>query len=337
MKKLFLLANALFVVVLAVVCALLLQQRAAFNTRLADVQAELESAQAARADTEAQLTETEQQRDYLRGEILRRAAQPPRPDTGGSPAAATTLNAPATNAPARGALGEMMSKLLDDPDMKKMVQDQQRALLDTMYGPLFKSLNLTPEQETTFKDLLAKQQGQAMELAADLMSGDKAKRDAAMKEIAAQTQQTDDLIRNLLGESGYATYKDYQETLGDRMALQQFNQSPAGAGGALSDAQSQALLQIMTEERRNTPWTAGDSGRSSNPSEAGLQAALSAEAATKFFEHQQQVNQQVLDRAVTVLNASQLEALRKHQETQLRMQKWAMEMGRSLMGGGKNP
>jgi hypothetical protein len=337
MKKIFLLANALFVVVLAVVCAVLLQQRAALTASLVAAQAELESAQAARADTEAQLTETEQQRDYLRTEILRLAAQPPRPGAVGSPAAATTTNRPATNAPARGALGEMMSKLLDDPDVKKLVQDQQRALLDTMYGPLFKSLNLTPEQETTFKDLLAKQQGQAMELAADLISGDKAKRDAAMKEISAQTQLTDDLIRNLLGESGYATYKEYQGSLGDRMALQQFNQSPAGADGALSDAQSQSLLQIMSEERRNTPWAAGDAGRSSNPGEAGLQAALSAETATKYFEHQQQVNQQVLDRAATVLNAQQLEALRKHLENQLRTQKWAMEMGRRFMGGGENP
>jgi hypothetical protein len=337
MKKLILLFNALFVVALAVVCAMLLQQQAALKASLVAAQAELESVQAELADAEANLADTEQQRDYLRGELLRLATQPQLPTGPGSLAAAATTNAPSTNAPAKGGLGEMMSKFLDDPAMKKMVADQQRAMLDTMYGPLFKQLNLTPEQETAFKDLLAKQQAQAMELAGDLMSGDKAKREAAMKEITAQNQQTDDAIRNLLGESGYASYKDYQDTMSDRMAMQQFNQSLAGAGGALSDAQSQALLQILTEERRGTPWGAGDNPFSSNPGEAGLQAALSAEAANQFFEHQQQVNQRVLDRAATTLNAEQLEALRKHQENQLRMQKWAMEMGRRFMGGGENP
>jgi hypothetical protein len=118
--------------------------------------------------------------------------------------------------------------------------------------------------------------------------------------------------------------------------MQQFNQSLGGAGGALSDAQSQALLQILTDERRGTPWSNGENPFSGNSGEAGLQAVMSAEATAKFFEHQQQVNQRVLDRAATVLNAEQLEALRKHQENQLRMQRWAMEMGRRVMGG-ENP
>ena len=48
----------------------------------------------------------------------------------------------------------MISKMMQDPDTRKFIREQQRMMMDQMYGPLVKQLGLTPEEAAQFKDLL---------------------------------------------------------------------------------------------------------------------------------------------------------------------------------------
>src|SRR5882724_6920720 len=38
-----------------------------------------------------------------------------------------------------------LAKMMDDPNMKKMMREQQRTIMNQLYGPLVKQMNLSPE------------------------------------------------------------------------------------------------------------------------------------------------------------------------------------------------
>ena len=96
----------------------------------------------------------------------------------------TNVNAPAPPPPPtgseagkadeeKGGLGKMLSKMMQDPDTKEFIQQQQRMMMDQVYGPLVKQLGLTPEEATQFKDMLVDNGMKAAEKATSLM-GDSA-------------------------------------------------------------------------------------------------------------------------------------------------------------------
>jgi hypothetical protein len=76
-----------------------------------------------------------------------------------------------------------LSKMLDDPAMNKMIQSQQKFMLDMSYGSLYGLLDLNPEDLATFKELLGRKQTEMTEIGFELMdeSLTEAERDAENK------------------------------------------------------------------------------------------------------------------------------------------------------------
>ena len=52
----------------------------------------------------------------------------------------------------------MLSKMMKDPAMKQMLRQQQTAMVDMMYGPMFKELGLSAEDADKLKELLLDRQ-----------------------------------------------------------------------------------------------------------------------------------------------------------------------------------
>lgn len=337
MKKLLTALSLAAALALAGVCVTLFNQSRALRGENDRLRAELEAAVAALGDATNQMARLQRQRDESRGEAALLTAQLSRAQTAAaqarpSPPVETAAPAPSSGRENRGGLGELLARIVDNPEMREFIAEQQRGVIGAMYGPLFRQLNLNPEQTAAFEQLLANQQARGMDMAGALLGGDEEARARAIEQMAAQQREADDQIRALLGESGYASYLEYQDTMGERAAMQQFSQQMSGGGAPLTDAQSQALTRIMTEERRRATWAPGDTVYSSDPSRRALDAVMSESAGRQMLEQQRQVNQQVLDQAAGVLNAGQLEALRRFQENQLRMQRFGLEMGRRFLG-----
>jgi hypothetical protein len=66
------------------------------------------------------------------------------------------------------------------------------------------------------------------------------------EEIRAQQDQQNQQLRSILGDAGFAQFTQVQATIPDRLLVDAVNQQ----GGNLSEGQSQQLLQILTEVRR---------------------------------------------------------------------------------------
>jgi cell division protein FtsB len=225
--------------------------------------------------------------------------------------------------------GDFFAKLMEDPETKKMIRDQQRVMLDQMYGPLVKKLNLTPEEADQFKDLIADNMMKATEKAGSLFGGDSAtNRTERLKGLAEEQKAFEEQVRGFLGETRYAQYQDYQQTVSERTQLNQFQQQYGGGENALSEQQTERLLAIMKEEKQSVAATAGQASPGAGQDAANLEAMFSSDATEKLMQTQESINQRVYERAREVLSENQLASFGRFQTNQLQMTRMGMNMAR---------
>ena len=244
--------------------------------------------------------------------------------------------APASD-PKKKGMGEFFGKMMKDPKMKEMLRQQQGAALKQMYGEFSKSKNMDAQQSDQFFALLMEKQWGGMEEGMDVFNGvEKTKEESAAASQAAleKTAETDRKLRMLLGEGGYANYKDYEKTIGERMTLNSMRQQLAVNSAPLADDQAKSLLAVMIEERAKTPASPLTS-IDGNPREK-MRALATSNNSDQFYQAEADLNQRVLNRASGILKPEQFSALESFQKQQLEMQKMGMEMAKSLMGEEKD-
>ena len=248
--------------------------------------------------------------------------QPPVPDAGKS----------------KGFFGDFLSKMMDDPDMKKMMRQQQGAMMDIMYGGLFKELGLTQEETDKFKELLLDRQMKAVEAGGAFMKLQSEDNDktAAMSELAEQQKEFDEQVKAFLGDARYTQYKDYNETMTERMTLNQFSEQMAGGRNPLNADQTSQLLEIMKQERKGMTPVFSETTVDGSATVANFQVMMSEDKMNELFKQQEEINQRVLERAKTVLTPEQLDALAAHQSSQLQMQRMGMSMAAKMFGTQKS-
>ena len=255
---------------------------------------------------------------------------------GGAPEAAAGSGAVAgkTGDPAGWMKG--VAKMFKDPEMKKMMRTQQSMGIRMMYGDLAKELGLSSAEADKVIELLADRQMEASAKAMESMDGgekDPAKLEQAGRDAQQVVTDYEEKLAAALGPEKKAKLDQFERTLGDRMAMQQYQSSFASTGQPLDDTQRAGLLQIMTEERMRTP--AGPLDPGSKDVAASMKAMQSGEALEKSLETQRQLQQRVFARAHTVLTPDQMNAFETAQKAQLQMQEMGVKMGRAMFGGGE--
>ena len=225
-----------------------------------------------------------------------------------------------------------IAKMFNDPAMKKSMRAQQAFGIRMMYGDLAKELGLSSQDANLVFDLLADRQ---MDMSTKALGGDgdESKLEANAAEAQKSKSDYDAEIKNILGEERMKKFEDYERTAGERMMLQQYQQSLSGSGTPLDDGQRKTLLGIMSEERLRQPATPLDSG--SKDVTGAMKALRSGEGFDQAIASQRDMNQRVLARARTVLSADQIVSFETAQKQMLDMQEMGLKMGKAMMGGGE--
>jgi hypothetical protein len=236
----------------------------------------------------------------------------------------------------QGGFGKMVAKMMDNPDTRQFMRDQQRLMVDSNYGALIKQMGLTPDEAAKFKDMLTDNNMKAAEKAFATMNNPASTNTADMfKGVTAQQASLDEQLKAFLGDDRYGQYKAYQETLPDRMMLNQFK-TQAGSDYNLTDVQSEALLGFMKEERKSVAASTGlpvTADKKNDP--AALQALMSGEKVDEIIQAQQTINQRVYERARTILSQDQLDTLGRFQTNQVQMTRMGMRMMKTVFGPQK--
>ena len=317
---------------LAVVCVMQTRKFAGQQTQLASLRAEAdEKAQQLEALQAAQ-KRSEQQRHELMGQADELAAQ-----LQARQLAETNVIALApTNPPPvsegekpddeKGGLGKMISKMMQDPDTRKFMREQQRMMMDQMYAPLIKKLGLTPDETTQFKNLLADNAMKAVDSASSMFGGlGSSNQTQAVSALADSQKSFEEQVKAFLGDDRYAQYKDYQETVGERTLLNQFKQQ-AGSDYNLNDQQTEALLTFMKEEQKNVASTTGLPLGQTDKDPAKLQSLFADGKLDELLQAQDTVGQRVYERARTILSPDQLDTLGRYQTNRMQMMRMGMNM-----------
>jgi hypothetical protein len=221
-------------------------------------------------------------------------------------------------------LGGMLKQMMDDPGMRDAMRQQQKMVVDMMFGSLFKELNLHPDEQAELKDILMERHMAAIEQSSALLKASPEERSEAVARISEQNKATEEEIRALLGDEQFGKYKDFTEMMGERMALGQF-----ASRQQISEEQNRQLLQIMREEKQRVLAGAGPDANLGNDVR-NMQAMIDETAMHQFLSRQEQVNAGVLARAGQVLSPAQLEALQEFQLNQMNLQRASIQMARKM-------
>ncbi len=186
-----------------------------------------------------------------------------------------------------------LAKLMSDPAMKEYLHQAQIDKFKSMYGDLFKELKLTPEQTDRFLQIsvdkastfLAKYSGTAQG------TPDQAPAEPA-RDQGSQLQE-------LLGDAGYARYKEYSDEIPARTTIGLVN-TELGEN-SLNKEQSARLLQVVKAEPADL--TQGITGA---PDKVFLGSQSDIDT---FLQQVGESNQRILQQTANFLTADQQAAL----------------------------
>src|SRR5687768_2662101 len=194
------------------------------------------------------------------------------------------------------------AKMFSDPEMKKAMRGQQGMVVRMMYGDLAKELGLSGEEANQVMELLVERQmgmaAQSMELMSNA-AGDQAKVEEGGKAINAARADYDAQIKGLLGDEKMKKLEQYERTVGDRMQMQQYQQSLTASGVPLEDKQRDDLIGIMHEERLKMPPSPFEAGN--KDASAQFKAMQSSEHVANLMKMTNDFNAKVRQRAQAIL------------------------------------
>ena len=329
-------------VTLAAVCVIQTQKFSGQQQQLAAVRAEEEAKTQQIEDLQAAQKQFDKQRRELMSQANDLATQ-----LQARQLAATNVvveqpsNPPPTAAAAakpdseKGGFGQMLSKLMKDPSTRDMIRSQQKLVMDQMYAPLLKKLNLTPEEAAQFKDMLSENAMKAADKATSLMGGlDSTNNADAIKGLTAEQKSFEDQVKAFLGDDRSAQYKDYQETAGERALLNQFKM--LGNDWNMNDQQTEALLGFMKEEQKRVASDTGLPLGQTDNDPSKLQGLFADGKIDALLQAQDTVAQRVYERARTILSPDQMDTLGRYQTNRMQMMRMGMNMMRGMFGSGQS-
>lgn len=240
------------------------------------------------------------------------------------PAAPVAAATPAEDEAKPKNRGSFFANMLKDPAMRKMLAAQQAGALRGYYSDFVKQAHLTPDEADKFFQMLSDRQSSLMDSSANMLSGSGVDMSAATAAVNA----SNDALKDMLGPDRFAQYQAFEKTLGDRIMVQQFNQQLGSVGSPLQDYQSQALTQIMSQERAGLPNFQSANG-------AGLNQLqnMTPDQMDQYSQQVDAVNQRVYNRAMSVLTPPQLSAFAAWQKNMATAQVAGLKMTQQMFKG----
>jgi len=215
-----------------------------------------------------------------------------------------------------------LAEMMDTPEMQETIRMQiENALINPVFGDFIKNLGMDEMDTETFRNLLSHRFMIGASSGMKMMNSDKEQRAELKEQIKLEEGSVDEMIKEMLSEEKYKEYDEYKNTMGERMALNQFNQQLGMSGSNLTPEQNNQLISAMHEARleaqKETDYF--------NPENADI-GDFNDENMQKHQQQQQVINNKTLERSKKILDDKQVEKfelflinLQRQQEMQLKM------------------
>jgi len=230
-------------------------------------------------------------------------------------------------------LGKMLAEMMNDPEMKGMMKQQQAAQIDMLYGGLYNRLHLNDADKQELKKMIAERVQGETELSLRLMEAGmpEDQKKTVFKALTDAKDASDLKIKSFLNnEQDYQMFQSWEGSKAERMALTLGHAAFSAVGEPLTTLQEDQLVNSMTSARTRRTDVPDLSNVQSLASLSGDEKEMAR--VTAAFNTQAQ---EVYAAAASFLTPKQLEALKTMQEQQQAMQAAGLKMGASMFNKKK--
>jgi hypothetical protein len=231
-----------------------------------------------------------------------------------------------------GAWGEMAN----NAEFQRLLAIQMKGRISQTYGPLFKSLNLSPDQLAQFQSLLADKQQALMDVMAaarDQGINPRTDPDAFKTLVGQAVSQADANIQQALGDAAFQQYQQYQQTLPERNVVNTLQQQLSYSQTPLTDDEANQMISLLAQ---NQPQRAGNgTAGTGNGGDAGPNPMSLVNGGGNA-----RVTNDAVTQASGVLSAPQVAALQQiqlQQQAQQQMQQLMRSANQGSGGGAAAP
>ena len=240
-------------------------------------------------------------------------------------------------------------ELVNKPEVQAMIGLQQRGAVESRYAPLFRNLNLPPEQVEKLKSLLAERATTVQDvLAVAIDQGINPRENpATVRKLVADAQnEINQGIRAVIGDQGFAQLTNYERTLPQRAVVNELQQRLSYTNAPLTGPQAEQLVQILAANP--PPRPAPDAANASRPPPppppgprgpdvGALVAGLTGGGPGPDVPRGAPVTPAAVSQAATILSAPQVSALQQMQQQQQSQQQLRQMLNETLSAARGTP
>jgi hypothetical protein len=251
----------------------------------------------------------------------------------GAPAAALSMRGGQMDPEMRRRMQQSMDqqrRLLQDPEYRELMRQQQIDGMQHMYGDLELMLGLSHEEAARVLDVLADQQLRSMEQQRPWAMDGSRPDEAAIREqqrvFAEMKRKNDAELAQVLG-SKYSEWESYQQSMGARSQVTQLRQALATSDEPLRQDQIKPLVAAIAREQQaqmNATRARTFPGRFGDPE---AQLRMQEEWAQQHVESQQRIRNSVS----SLLTPAQMQRLEEQHERERRSLEMQVRMQRARM------
>lgn len=178
----------------------------------------------------------------------------------------TVASAPTKAAPAAPRAG-VSGVPWDNPGYARAYVEKYRAGLGLRYGPLYRSLGLSPEQIAKFEATLAEGQQGVVDVWAEaskqgLMTGGNSASSTSVARMTSGPLGTmENGLKELLGEAGFENYKQFDKARGSRELITSLAGSLYSSVAPLTPTQGESLAATLASNTRTERVPMTDDGK----------------------------------------------------------------------------
>ena len=215
------------------------------------------------------------------------------------------------------AMMKALSEMMEQPEMKEMMAEQQRTQVEMMYAAFFENAGLDKTTEARLRELLVERQQAQAELGMGIMAdGGEVNREKMIEQVQAEHERYEALIKEELGDD-YEALQTYEQSLPDRMTIEQLQMHLGDE--RLDREEQEALLAIMAEERE-----AASVGSMHDPK--AIAEFANADGLARHVEQRKVMDARVAERSAEFLSEKQLQVLQNHQKMEASMLRMSVMM-----------
>lgn len=222
-----------------------------------------------------------------------------------------------------------LSGITSDPQMSKLIRDQQKAGMKMMYGKFSRDLKLSSEQTEKLNDLLA---DHIMDNIADITTVLRDGKTGAEREQVFANREADLLekLPGLVGQENVAKFQEYSRDMGSYLTAEQFK--PMLTGDKTSkEEHAKQIFQAMQTETQATLANAGLDPNFQTVPMLNFRNIASEEDGEKNIKLLEGIYQRVTVKAASFLNADELKKFQEFQTTAVNNNRAALIMNRKMM------